>query len=239
MSQKKVLEKKYWTRNVLWDEKYNVTPSWRKIPMVLCKCDCWVEKYVQRSHLLSWASKNCWCLKPERAAEIWRTTWVIHRMDWTHPYRKYSSAKARCENPSNDSYYRYWWRWIKMEWETFEDFWRDMKDSYYEHVEKYWKDNTTLDRIDVNWNYCSGNCRWATREVQRNNMSTNHDVTYKWKHYPSISMLCKELGVKRRLIVDRLRYWWSVEDAVDLPLCKNNHEREKGNKVQSPPHNTD
>ena len=229
---KKNLEKKYGTWTVLWKEIYHVMPSWRKVSMVLCKCECWTEKYVQRQHLLNWSSKNCWCLKKQRFADITRITNTKHWMEWSQPYRKFMSAKARCENPHNASYYRYGWRWIKMVRKDFKEFRDDMKESYYEHVKRYWKDNTTIDRIDVNWNYCKDNCRWATWDEQCNNMSTNHSVVYKWKTYPSISRLAAAKWVSYWLIRDRIRRWWSVEDAVDLPKCTDTHVKRKTYKIQ-------
>lgn len=222
---KRVLEKTYWTWTVLGNEIYHTTPSWRKIPMVLCKCECWVEKYVQRSHLLSWSSKNCGCLNVKRFIEMAKES--IHGMEWTIPYKKYMAARARCNNPKNDSYYRYWWRGIKFEWENFVDFWNDMWPSYYEHIKEYWEKNTTLDRIDVNWNYCKENCRWATWKEQYNNMSTNHGVSYKWQRFPTISELCRFTWKKYGLVRDRIRWGWSIEDAVDLPLWYKRNVKKK------------
>lgn len=128
------------------------------------------------------------------------------------------NAKARCKDKNNSSYYRYWWRGIEMKRKDFEGFWKDMWPSYYEHVKLYWEKNTTLDRINVDGNYCKDNCRRATREQQYNNMSTNHKVIYNWVEYNSISMLCKVTNKKYELVRDRIRAWWSVEDAVEKDL---------------------
>lgn len=202
-------------------------PSWRKVPMVLCKCECWTERFVQRQHLMSWASKWCWCEKDRKSAERLRRQSTKHWMEWSQPYRKFMSAKARCNNPNNDSYYRYGGRWIKMLRKDFQEFRDDMWDSYYEHIKQFWKDNTTLDRIDVNWDYCKENCRWTTWNEQHNNMSTNHSVVYKWIKYPSISRLSKETWKNYNLIRDRIKRWWSIEDAVDLPKCTETHVKRK------------
>lgn len=213
----------YWDRTALWEFYYKEAPSWKKILMEKCRCKCWVEKYVQRRHLLSWASKNCWCENIKRLTELWKSN-KKHWMDWTIPYKKFMSAKSRCTNPANDSYYRYGWRGIKVERKDFEDFWKDMWPSYYEHVKEYWAKDTTLERINNNWNYCKENCRWATQQEQYENKSNNHNVIYKWKHYPTIAKLCREKWVKIQLVRDRLRLGRTVEDAVDKPLLNNSVE---------------
>ena len=55
-----------------------------------------------------------------------------------------------------------------------------MYDSYLEHMAEYWEKNTTLDRIDNNWNYCKENCRWATYKEQSNNKRNNTIYKVEW-----------------------------------------------------------
>ena len=35
----------------------------------------------------------------------------------------------------------------------------------------------TIDRIDVNGNYCPENCRWVSMKIQNNNRRNNHLIT--------------------------------------------------------------
>lgn len=58
-----------------------------------------------------------------------------------------------------------------------------MYESYIEHCKKYWRGNTSIDRIDVGWNYCKENCKWATRHEQRMNCRDTVIVEIDWKKY--------------------------------------------------------
>ena len=84
------------------------------------------------------------------------------------------NMKARCNNPNRPKYPRYGGRGIKIcnEWlESYENF-RDwaMANGY--------RDDLSIDRIDVNGNYEPNNCRWTDMKTQQRNRRNNHLVTF-------------------------------------------------------------
>lgn len=120
-------------------------------------------------------------------------------------------------------------RWIKCQWDTFMDFYYTMYRSYKEHVTQYWEKNTTIERIDVNWNYCVENCRWATIKEQWNNMRFNVAMDYNGIHYPSIMMLCEHLCLNYGTLYKRVFLeGQDARGAIDEMLEKANKYKYKG-----------
>lgn len=81
-------------------------------------------------------------------------------------YSRYWSMFRRCKYTSQIGYKYYGGKGITVEWKTYQDFKKDMYESYLKHIEVYGKRQTTLDRIDSDKNYCKENCRWATYKIQ-------------------------------------------------------------------------
>ena len=179
-----------------------------------CICDCWCEKRVYQHHLTGWKTRSCGCFQKEWAAER-RTS---HWMRGTRIYKIYSMAKQRCENPNDAAYPHYGWRWIKMEWNSFEDFYRDMYHTYAEHAREYGEKNTTIERIDNNWNYSRRNCRRATRKEQANNRRSSRGCEYDGRIYISLRELCTELWLNYNAIKLRVNRGRTLEDAINTPV---------------------
>lgn len=53
---------KYNWLTVIWPPTYKLQGDQKKY-FYRCRCDCWVEKDINRYHLLSWNTKSCWCKK--------------------------------------------------------------------------------------------------------------------------------------------------------------------------------
>lgn len=140
-----------------------------------------------------------------------------HGMSCTIFWKKYRSLKERCCNKNHQRYKYYWEKGIVCEWENFEDFMDDMYESYLCHVEKFWKKQTTIERIDVNWNYCKENCRWATIKEQANNKTNNTFYEYNWERM-TLQQWAVKTWIKRETISRRVvHHKRSIKKALTTP----------------------
>jgi len=149
----------------------------------ICKCDCGNIKQVNMSDLRDGGSKSCGCMSSRNfAGERTKT----HGMSKTKQYGVWRLMNERCSRPKNKSYKDYGAKGIRVEWETFEEFWEDMREGY--------KEGLTIDRIDSKGNYCKDNCRWVTRAEQNRNKSDNIMISYKGNFLP-LKTMCIKYGV--------------------------------------------
>lgn len=179
-----------------------------------CACDCWTVKRISQHNLICNSTRSCWCLQREWSNNQWS-----HHKTKDRIYRTWMNMRVRCNNPKDKSYCRYWGRWISVceEWNhSFEKFYEDMWADYEAHVLKFWEKDTQIDRIDVNWNYCKENCRWATREEQK----INKRKQKKWRRYKEYGFTLGDLAKKYHLwlwaIQWRLykQYDWNMDELI-------------------------
>ncbi len=186
---------KYNRRSVLSKEVRN-TKNWKKT-FAICECECWTIRSVHFGNLKRGLSKSCWCFNKERIKESNTKHWLLSWY-WRHPlYNSRCWMKNRCNNKKQDFYKDYWWRWIvySNEREEFQNFLEDMMPSRQKWL--------SLDRIDVNWNYCKENCRRATNTEQTNNARSN--VVYEWKN---ISERANEIWIKYTTFYRNVKRNW-------------------------------
>jgi hypothetical protein len=161
-----------------------------------CRCECGNVRTFNRSALEVGNNQSCGCL------------WRSHGLTGSRIYLAWQNMKKRCDNPNNKSYKNYGGRGIKYcsKWEVFDGFWEDMKDGYAE--------NLTLDRIDVDGDYCKDNCRWVDRNVQANNMTTNNLITYNGETMTEAEF-SRKYSLDYELFRHRLQDGWTVERAME------------------------
>lgn len=86
-------------------------------------------------------------------------------------YERWQSMRSRTNNPNSPHYDVYGGRGINSDaFEYFIDFYDTMYESFVEKANEIGENNTSLDRIDCNGNYCPENCRWIYKNDQQKNV---------------------------------------------------------------------
>lgn len=126
----------------------------------------------------------------------------------------WNGIKKRCLFETEPRYAQYGGRGIKMD-----SSWAESFDSFADWaLSNGYRDGLTIERIDVNGDYCPQNCTWITREEQANNKRETIWVDYHGRHIQLVK-LCKEKGLSYDAIHNRImKMKWSAEKAIDTPL---------------------
>lgn len=134
-----------------------------KMGVFICDCGNIVNKQLSVVLIGSTTSCNCW-QKEERYIKN-----KTHGESGTAFYNVWNRLKIRCDDPESPDYKNYGARGISYDplWKLFENFKKDMQDSY--------REGLIIDRIDVNANYSKDNCRWV--EFSMSSYNTRRRVT--------------------------------------------------------------
>lgn len=157
-----------------------------------CKCSCGNKKTVKLHNLLNGKTKSCGCFNKELSKRrmLQNNISSIHNLSRTRIYGIWQAIKQRCYNPNNDRYKDYGARNIKIIEE-----WKNNFISFYNWaMANGYKDNLTIDRINVNGDYCPENCRWITNQDQQNNRRNNHFVLFCGETY-TLAQLSRLLNI--------------------------------------------
>jgi|GEM_PF-218872 len=139
-----------------------------------CQCECGKTKTVGAAALKSGATQSCGCLQRENFLRIGAPTRFVgtHKLSGERIYRSWQAMKARCQNPANPAYKDYGGRGIEVcqEWQSFEVFrgWA---------LSNGYQDDLTIERIEVNGNYCPENCRFIPKSEQPKNRRNSLKIT--------------------------------------------------------------
>lgn len=113
-----------------------------------CLCDCGNYCFKSTSELRSGSGVSCGCSK------------ITHKMSNERIYRIWYDMRRRCNSENRKCFSNYGGRGITYDptWNSFEVFYRDMGETYSE--------TSSLERKDVNENYCKENCEWIELKDQ-------------------------------------------------------------------------
>lgn len=173
----------------------------------LCKCECGNTKSVKGSNLTSGNVKSCGCLR----LEVLNTT--THGMSRTRLYNIYRSIIKRCELKSSKDFPRYGGRGI-----TVFDGWKESFEAFRDWALSHgYRDDLTIDRIDVNGNYEPSNCRWVSSKQQAQNRRNNRLITFKGETL-CLTEWARRLNCSHETLHSRLKNGWELERALTQPV---------------------
>lgn len=128
----------------------------------VCTCDCGnTTSSILGSSLRRGSTKSCGCFRKDRNRENAK----YNNIRYKRLYNIWHGMKVRCYYEQYKQFKDYGGRGITVCAEWKDDFsafcdWA-MANGYEDHL--------TIDRINVNGNYCPDNCRWTTRAEQMKN----------------------------------------------------------------------
>lgn len=164
-----------------------------------CVCDCGRETWVRGTSLSYGHNKSCGHHgKP------------IHNMSRTKLYYVLNRMKQRCYNEHNSSYKDYGGRGIYVcdEWLGKEGITNFIRWA----LENGYKEDLTIERIDVNGNYCPENCKWIPQKMQLRNQRR----TVRIKGGKDITSYAEENDMDSDLVRSRRSvYGWNDEHLLD------------------------
>ena len=171
----------------------------------LCKCDCGNKTIAYKWYIKSGHTKSCGCWNKEINSKVH----TKHGMEGTRIYKIWQGIKKRCYLLSCDKYHLYGGRGITMcdEWKNnFIPFFKWAMSNGY-------KDNLTIDRIDVNGNYDPSNCRWATHKEQMRNTRKNHLIEFNGET-KCLTEWAELFNIDVRKLHNRIKKGWPIEKAL-------------------------
>lgn len=176
-----------------------------------CLCDCGKETVSLPRSVISGETKSCGCYKDKMIGDRRR----VHGENKTPLHRTWVSMRMRCRDTKEKNYGG---RGISVcsEWETYTVF-RDWALSH------GYKEGLSIERIDVNGNYCPENCTWITMKEQAANRRNN--VYYEINgEVHTLTEWCRLYNVPYDAIHGRVRnLGWDIMEALTTPVGSGQH----------------
>lgn len=192
-----------------------------------CRCDCGNEVTIRSDGLKTGHANSCGCYNKEvlRNAK-WNET---HGKSKSKIYEIWCNMKNRCYSPNTDEYQNYGSRGIMIcsEWlgeHGAENFIKWALENGYDENIEFGK--RTIDRIDVNGDYCPENCKWPTMKEQGNNKRNNRYITHNGET-KTLTQWCEYYKLPYHTIKARIYRGWDIEDAFFIPIGNNGRKKNK------------
>ena len=174
-----------------------------------CQCDCGNVVYLSTPQLKR--NKGCGCELKKWRKKFGENSKKNRININNNLYKRLKHMKERCYDANNKEYKNYGARGIRIcdEWKN------DFMSFYNWAVANGYKENLTLDRIDVNGNYEPNNCRWVDWKTQQNNRRNNVRFKYNGIELTQAEWARKLKTTPQNIYKKRLK-GWSIEQIVQF-----------------------
>lgn len=178
----------------------------------LCKCDCGNQRILNTGTLTRTTyNHSCGCLGEKHLKEITNQR-IMHGMTGTRLMGCYKGMMSRCYRNKDVHYRAYGGRGI-----TVCDEWKNNKKSFFEWALTHgYRDDLTIERIDVNGNYEPSNCTWIPKSEQYENKRQNIMIERNGERH-SAARWSRLTGISANTIRWRYKKGWPVEKILPLP----------------------
>jgi hypothetical protein len=169
-----------------------------------CDCECGGHSVAYPNQIMRGTTKTCGCGR----SVTFHNMHLKHGEAGTKLHGIWKGVRNRCGHNTHSHHYGDRGISVCPEWDDHATF----KEWAISHG---YAEGLTLERIDVNGDYCPDNCTWITQKEQTRNTRRNIIVEHNGRKAP-ISVWCDELGLKRPTVYDRIRR--GVDPVVALGL---------------------
>lgn len=171
------------------------------------RCDCGTEKIMKPYEIINGKNVSCGCYRKNLKTSL------THGESHTRLHNIWCGMNNRC-NPNHVSSKGYGKRGIKIcdEWKDYTKFAKWARENGFD-------DDLTIERIDVNGDYCPENCTWIPLAKQARNRRTTRWVEYKGRKM-SLAEAAEIADLPYYQVHLRIKSGWSLEKALSTPIRK-------------------
>lgn len=180
----------------------------RNLSLWRCRCDCGNEIVRTGNAILQGHTKSCGCAKKCRH-DVKKKK---HGGSYDALYDVWVQMRRRCHNPKSSAYSYYGGRGISVCEE-----WRDEGTGYISFrawaLQNGYTKGLTIERVDVNGNYCPENCKWIPKARQSDNTRRTIWIEYNGEKH-NLKQWSRILGMSDETIRYRYHRGLPVEEVL-------------------------
>lgn len=189
----------------------------------LCLCECGNEIEIDEYTLLKNARHSCGCERNIRMKQLS----TKHNLYGTKIYQIWISMKQRCYYKKYTHYKHYGSKGIEVcdEWKN------NVVQFYNWALSNGYKEGLSIERIDINKNYCPENCKWIPKNEQQMNTSKTKKYKYQNEEH-TLHYFSKLYSIPSTSLYRKIKNGVNIELAINE--LKNKKEKKDGkNKLEN------